>query len=646
MKIIRGHLYESGFSLGYLDWIWHGEGVASSTKSSVGSTCPAKKPTPPSETYNVCQETYNDDEDWDNESDDFKRYVVDADQPLFEGSECTKLEPVLILHNWKARFGVSDKAFIDLLELVGSFLPKEHVLPGSMYEAKKTITDLGLEYVKIHACPNDCVLYRGPAAESLSECPKCHLSRWKIGKDGEVRVNVPAKVMWYFLIIPRFKRLFKSAVTAKLMSWHAENRSKDGKMRQPSDSPAWRNVDCRWPEFGSEARNIRLGLAAVDVMHIEKNVCDNIIGTLLNMKYKTKDSIASRLDITDMGVRTDLAPEIVVWAEVARLPYPTPAVTTVVDVSKLSKLQADLILTLCELEKIFPLSFFDVMVHLTIHLVRELRLCGPVFYRWMFPFERFNKILKSYVRNRFYPEGCIAEGYLKEESVEFCTGFFSESSRTAGLQKDDDKFSGPVGRVTMKSVAEKERDEAHLVVLLNNPEVEPYIRLHKEHLKRIYQGKKKSVQWLLGEHNRQFPDWFQQKVSIEMRENSEAVSETIRWLTGKPSFLVLTYEGYIVDGVRYHTKERDNARDKFASVDKVSQVFYVEDPCDANWSVVLSSTTRDYHDVYNEDVEEETSWNPPPFCDDIPMCDPTTCNDDASVSNKRQNVEGIWVKKS
>jgi hypothetical protein len=29
----------------------------------------------------------------------------------------------------------------------------------------------------------------------------------------------------------------------------------------------------------------------LDVMHIEKNVVDNIIGTLLNIKYKTKDNI-------------------------------------------------------------------------------------------------------------------------------------------------------------------------------------------------------------------------------------------------------------------------------------------------------------------------------------------------------------------
>ncbi|XP_017228364.2 uncharacterized protein LOC108203745 [Daucus carota subsp. sativus] len=273
VNAIRGHLYESGFSLGYLDWIWHGEEVGNFINSHAGSSCPAKIPTHVSETVKVCEAAYNDGE-CDNESDDFMRFVSDAEQPLFEGSECTKLELVLKLHNWKARFGVSDKAFNDLLESVGSFLPKGNVLPPNMYEAKKTLTDLGLEYVKFHACPNDCVLYRGPVLESLDECPKCQISRWKIAKDDKVRINVPARVMWYFPIIPRFKRLFKSADTAKLMSWHANNRSKDGKMRHPSDSPSWRNVDSRWPEFGSEDRNIRLGLAT-DGINLYNNGLNN-----------------------------------------------------------------------------------------------------------------------------------------------------------------------------------------------------------------------------------------------------------------------------------------------------------------------------------------------------------------------------------
>ena len=35
----------------------------------------------------------------------------------------------------------------------------------------------------------------------------------------------------------------------------------------------------------------------LDVMHIEKNVCDNIISTLLNTDHKSKDNLKARFDI-------------------------------------------------------------------------------------------------------------------------------------------------------------------------------------------------------------------------------------------------------------------------------------------------------------------------------------------------------------
>ena len=38
----------------------------------------------------------------------------------------------------------------------------------------------------------------------------------------------------------------------------------------------------------------------LDVMHIEKNVCDNVLGTLLNIKGKTKDNIYTRFDLECM----------------------------------------------------------------------------------------------------------------------------------------------------------------------------------------------------------------------------------------------------------------------------------------------------------------------------------------------------------
>ena len=168
---------------------------------------------------------------------------------------------MLKLQNWKARFGVSDSAFSDLLSTVGSLLPQDKVLPVNAYEAKKILSNLGLEYVKFHACPNECVLYRG-VHQNSSECPKCHLSRWKVGKDRKVRHKIPVKVSWYFPIIPRFKRMFKSPSTAELLTWHSKGRIQDGQMRHPADSPSWRSVDYRWPTFGNEPRNLRLALSA------------------------------------------------------------------------------------------------------------------------------------------------------------------------------------------------------------------------------------------------------------------------------------------------------------------------------------------------------------------------------------------------
>lgn len=211
---------------------WHEEKSTRSTRSSIGSTRPASdQPIEhfvASETVEVCEAAFNSG-NYDKDSYDFQRFVVDAEQPLFEGSECTKLESMLKLHNWKARFGISDTAFTELLSSVGSILPKDNVLPPNAYEAKKTLSDLGLEYIKVHSYPNDCILYRGIHSDA-SQCPHCKLSRWKVRKNGQLRVNVPAKVMWYFPIIPRFKRLFKSPSTAELMTWHANQRINDDKM--------------------------------------------------------------------------------------------------------------------------------------------------------------------------------------------------------------------------------------------------------------------------------------------------------------------------------------------------------------------------------------------------------------------------------
>ncbi|XP_074376826.1 uncharacterized protein LOC141718344 [Apium graveolens] len=284
VKIIRGHLYEKGFSLGYVNWIWYGASAnprssaasTMSTPSSVNIEENIEEHIGPSEVGDICEAAYNRGnlgDGCDKDSYEFKQFLADAEQPLFEGSDSSKLESMLKLHNWKARFGNIDSASTDLLSPIVSLLPKDHVLPINAYTAKKTLSDLGLEYIKIHACLNDCILYRGVNSD-IVECPKSRKSRWKLGNDGKERVNVPAKVMWYFPIIPIFKRMFKSDSTAKLMTWHVNQRSQDGHMHHPADSPSCRNVDYRWPTFDNEPRNIRLALA-IDGINPRNNGLNN-----------------------------------------------------------------------------------------------------------------------------------------------------------------------------------------------------------------------------------------------------------------------------------------------------------------------------------------------------------------------------------
>ena len=92
----------------------------------------------------------------------------------------------------------------------------------------------------------------------------------------------------------------------------------------------------------------------------------------------------------------------------------------------LNQMKEDIVVILCKMEMIFPPAFFDIMVHLALHLPREVELAGPIQFRWMYPIERFLGKLKRFVRNRARPEGSIAEGYLSIECLTFCSMYLRE----------------------------------------------------------------------------------------------------------------------------------------------------------------------------------------------------------------------------
>ncbi|KAL0558688.1 hypothetical protein IC582_003268 [Cucumis melo] len=763
--VVYEHLVIKGMDPTYRFWYHHGEEV------------PVKcmfdgKP--------FCSTSFMSDEKVDEPcvNDDVNEKVVDANTFLYPHcTKYTRMSAVVSLYKIKATNDWTDKSFTSLLELLHDMLPPNNVIPKSTYEVKRFLKVFDLGYEKIHACENDCCLFT-KENKDLETCPICGHSRWKVDKRTKrMKRGVPTKVLRYFPLIPRLKRMFQMHDVAELLTWHMNHKNSDGKMRHPVDSVSWDSIDAKWPDFSNDPRNLRFGLATdgfnpfsnlssryscwpvmlvtynlppwlcmskenimltllipgpkqpgndidiflqpliddlkllwdgvevydvvsksnfnlravliwtindfpaygnlagcttkgktacpicgehthsqwlyhskklvymghrrflppshpyrrkkswfdgkvedrqvpriangnaidtqlkdfqnffgkvdkkkrkrqkelkgmwkkrsiffdlpywkelvlrhnLDVMHVEKNVCESIIGTLLDINGKSKDGYNARKDLQDMNIRHDLHP-----VERESRVYLPPALHTlsklekqlfckrlyelkvpdgyssnisncvsveetkvmglkshdyhvlmqqllpvvirgmlpkgprhsitricgffnkicqrVIDRESMLEIEKEVIETLCLFERYFPPSFFDIMTHLVIHLGREVRLCGPVQFRWMYPFERYMKTLKGFVRNQSRPEGCIAERYLAEECILFYKNCVQGSTRLDDKQRRNEEFNNdiilegrPISTGKEITLSDEVLNLAHQYVLFNTKAVEPYI---------------------------------------------------------------------------------------------------------------------------------------------------------------------------
>ncbi|GJU27840.1 putative transposon, En/Spm-like protein [Tanacetum coccineum] len=737
----------------------------------------------------------------------FQELLLDAEKPLYEGCpDFTKLSAIVKLLNLKGKYGASDKFFTELLGLIKKRLPAGNEM-------------------------ND---------KDLTACQTCGTSRWKVdNKTKKVYENIPAKVMWYFPIIPRLQRLFKIESISEDLRWHATRRITDGVLHHPADSQAWHTIDEKFPEIAEDTRNLRLGISAdgvdvntgnrhhsvwpvltviynlppwlcmkrkfinlsvlisgypgndidvfleplvddlhtlfetgvdtydastkdnfnlravvlwtindyhalgtlcgcpysgfkgcvvcgkdtncvrlsasskqsyvghkrylpynhpfrkqkkafngqqeflqapipmtgeqiynevkhienkwgkgkrtnnnasenqedtrgrggkiqkqkrntteeegsssqvngqngvywkkfniwyrklkywrhnpvphcIDFMHVEKNVAESIVGTLLHVPGKTKDGLNARLDLAELGVK----PELFAMQDEDKTTLP-PAGYTLTNAEKdifcetlhnikvpegycsnfsslvnlkdrkliglkshdyhmlmqeflpiairsimhpptryaiirfcfffksicskeiilqeLDKMQAELVVTLCLLEKFFPPSFFDIMIHLTVHLTREVKLCGPICFRWMYPFERCMKVIKGHVRNRNKPEGCIAEETIAEETIEFFSEYH-KSMETIGIPPDkhvtnENEDGNPLSARKSSEVSGNAFQKATVV---RNDIIRMKLR-HKQVLKTKNLGKR--IALLENKHSKSFAKWLREEVEREL----------------------------------------------------------------------------------------------------------------------------------
>ncbi|GKC48829.1 RNA-directed DNA polymerase, eukaryota, reverse transcriptase zinc-binding domain protein, partial [Tanacetum coccineum] len=138
----------------------------------------------------------------------------------------------------------------------------------------------------------------------------------------------------------------------------------------------------------------------LDVMHIEKSVSDNIMGTLLGLDEKTKDNKNAHLKVPDgyssnisrgVSVKDHKISNLKIKAVTDYCFFYKGLCAKVLDPSELDKMEYQLARTLC---------------------------------KWMYPVERYLMQLKSYVCNKAQPKGSIVKAYIKEECLNFCSRYF------------------------------------------------------------------------------------------------------------------------------------------------------------------------------------------------------------------------------
>ena len=159
----------------------------------------------------------------------FQSLLNDAEKSIYLGcTRFTKLSTLLRLYNSKRKYGWSDKSFSKFLYLLGELLLKNNEMPSSFYEVKKTLYSL------------ECLIRKYLHAQMITY----YIIMLAEKRNSEkVRNGVLSKLLWYIQPILCFLRLFQNLENAKNLTWHANERIDDGKLRHHIDSPTWKKID-------------------------------------------------------------------------------------------------------------------------------------------------------------------------------------------------------------------------------------------------------------------------------------------------------------------------------------------------------------------------------------------------------------------
>jgi DNA-directed RNA polymerase subunit RPC12/RpoP len=137
----------------------------------------------------------------------FYRLLATADEKVHDGTDVTVLQVVTHLMSMKSKCSFSNQCYNDIVKLIIHLIPMMHNMPKDLYQSKKIVSDLDMNYEKIDVCKKNYMLFWKEHKDDI-ECMHCGRSIYvKVrNEDGvSVIIKVATKQFCYIRITLRLK---------------------------------------------------------------------------------------------------------------------------------------------------------------------------------------------------------------------------------------------------------------------------------------------------------------------------------------------------------------------------------------------------------------------------------------------------------
>jgi hypothetical protein len=90
---------------------------------------------------------------------EFYKLLEASEAKVHEGTDVTILQAVTRLMVMMSKYSFSNNCYNDIVKLIIDLIPSNRNMPNDLYHYKKIVAGLGMNYQKIDACEDNCMLF-------------------------------------------------------------------------------------------------------------------------------------------------------------------------------------------------------------------------------------------------------------------------------------------------------------------------------------------------------------------------------------------------------------------------------------------------------------------------------------------------------